>query len=243
MKIKSVLNYPVLILALVWPFACGSFLSEPSSNGAGPHASSYSPSKSKSQYVIKSYYRNDLHPLLYYNSTYETMTHLDENIELYYEGDKVPEEAVFIVHGEQIARNKNCVHATINALKRLQESAKKLGANAIVNLAPKWDGETLRVDDNYFCAGGTVTYGIIWEGDLVKIKKDEDLGGTAVSQGDDPGTESGGAQISPPPEEAKEEIAVSITMAGKIIYGDKAVSMDFILGILEEKLGRDSDLL
>jgi biopolymer transport protein ExbD len=171
------------------------------------------------------------------------MTHLDKDIALVYQGVKVPDEAVFIVHGEQIARSKNCEHATINALKKLQEDAKKLGANAIVNLAPKWENESLRVGKNkYFCAGGAVTFGIKWEGDFVKIEKDEAPGKSSASDENASGPAEGSAEDSHPLEEEKEDIIVSITLEGKIVYEGKTVTRDFILGILEEKKKSDPDL-
>jgi biopolymer transport protein ExbD len=225
----------VFAAALVLSFlaACGSSQTTHSASGAYHQEAALSPYPYKSRYVTEAYYRNEKHPLLYHASTYETMTHLDKNLPLFYEGDEHPEVKKHIVHGERTARSKSCVHATINALEALQEDARKLEANAIVNLTPTWEGEKLLVGRQYFCAGGSVTFGIVWEGDFVVLEKEKgEEEAPAASEGQEGAEGAGAAQ---PAEEPEEEITVSITEEGELVYDDKTVSSDYLLGILEEK--------
>jgi len=228
----------VWIITLVLPalLSCGS-----SQGGSDePDDFSVDAEPPRSNYVKQAYEKNDRFYFVYYNSSYLTMTKLDKNIALYYQGDSVPGNAVFIVHGLKRARSTDCEHATINALQALQADAKKVGANAIANLQPTWDGSSLKDGDSYFCAGGGITFGIDWEGDFVKIDM------TPQPPAAPPGA---AATAAPPPEvsiapveepakaapAAEEEVVIGVTKKGDAMVDGKVVSKDYLKGMLEEK--------
>jgi len=226
------------MITLVLPalVSCGS-----SRGGSDePDDFSFDQEPPRSSYVKQAYNNNPRFAHVYYGSNFLTMTKLDKEIALYYTSDPVPGNPVFVVHGLRRARSGDCEHATINGLKALQADAKKVGANAIINLQPSWDGSSLADGSNYFCAGGGITFGIDWEGDFVKI----DL--TPQPPAAPPGA---AATAAPPPEVSitpveepakaapvvEEEVVIGVTKKGDAMVNDKVVSKDYLKGMLEEK--------
>jgi hypothetical protein len=112
-------------------------------------------------------------PVIHYDSSFKAMKNLDESIALYYAGEEQPEHTTFVMHGFERGRGKNCETATLLALKKLQEMAVQLGANAIVNVTASWDGQPMMSEDglSFRCqpAFGSDAAGIDWEGDFVEL--------------------------------------------------------------------------
>lgn len=114
------------------------------------------------------------YPVLHHGSSIDTMTHLDKGILLHYSGEPEPTVKEFIVSGDKSGRGSSCVNASINVLEAMQADAKKIGANAIINLRASWEGM-----DRYDEAGptfdcqpgfGGATWGIQWTGDFVIVE-------------------------------------------------------------------------
>jgi hypothetical protein len=112
-------------------------------------------------------------PVIHYDSSFKAMKNLDESIALYYAGEQPPELTTFIMHGFERGRGKSCETASLLALKKLQEMAVELGANAIINLTATWDGQPMMSGDglSFTChpGFGSGAAGIDWEGDFVKL--------------------------------------------------------------------------
>ena len=112
-------------------------------------------------------------PIIHYDSSFKAMKNLDESIALYYVGEEPPERSTFVMHGFERGRGKRCEIATLLALKKLQEMAVQLGANAIINLEASWDGQSMMGEDgvSFRCQPGfgSGAAGIDWEGDFVKL--------------------------------------------------------------------------
>jgi biopolymer transport protein ExbD len=226
----------MIILASMAAVSCASSQSSEET----PDDFSFNASPPRSAYVQQAYDKNQRFAHVYYGSNFLTMTKLDKEIALYYATDSVPGNPVFIVHGFRRARSGNCEHATINALHALQADAKKVGANAIINLKPSWDGSSLEDGSDYFCAGGGLMFGIDWGGDFVKI----DLQPQPAAQ-----TPGAAATAAPTPEvsitpvaepakaapAAEETVVITVTKKGEAMVSDKVVSKDYLEGMLEEK--------
>jgi len=228
----------VFVMTTIW-MATGCGYSQADSGTPDDYVTaSYS---TQSAYVKKAFRNNEKHPFLYYGSNYKTMSHLDKDIALYYTVDTPPENVTFVVHGMQRARSGNCEHATINALKALQENAKKIGADTIINLQPFWEGESLKVGNSYFCVGGGIFFGIDWEGDFVRIEQPEqEPAGVPGSQN----PEAAAATFGQPAAHAvkiEAVILISLTEKGEIIYNDKIISKDYLQGVLDEKVKTSPD--
>jgi hypothetical protein len=112
-------------------------------------------------------------PVIHYDSSFKAMKNLDESIALYYAGEQPPELTTLVMHGFERGRGKNCETASLLALKKLQEMAVELGANAIIDLTATWDGQPMMGEDglSFTChpGFGSGAAGIDWEGDFVKL--------------------------------------------------------------------------
>ena len=110
---------------------------------------------------------------LYWDSNYKTMKELDKEIPLHYMGVSRPKEYTVIVRGKELTRGSTCESASLKALIAMQATAKKLEADAIINLTPSWEYRPLTSEDglSYTCEVGFSGnfYGIEWEGEFVKV--------------------------------------------------------------------------
>jgi hypothetical protein len=113
-------------------------------------------------------------PVVHSSSSYKAMKYLDQSIPLYYPCDSAPKSYTFLVRGTERGRSGDCESASIKALMALQQSAAKMGANAIINLAASWDGKSMMSYSGltYHCTSGFAgnASGIDWSGDFVIVE-------------------------------------------------------------------------
>ena len=62
-----------------------------------------------------------------------------------------------------------CEWAFLSAVLQLQKRARTLGANAVVNIASLYKGETTSSETQYECSAGTFIGGVALRGDFVKL--------------------------------------------------------------------------
>ncbi len=113
-------------------------------------------------------------PVIHPDSSYKAMKYLDQSIPLYYPCETAPESYTFLVRGTERGRSGDCESASIKALMALQQSAAKMGANAIINMSASWEGASMMSTSGltYHCKsgfGGHAT-GVDWSGDFVIVK-------------------------------------------------------------------------
>lgn len=103
---------------------------------------------------------------------------LDPSIRMYF-GDQVHPEIVTRRGGFFTERKTNavtksdegaCRWVALSALLDLQERARQVGANAIVNIVSYYDKRENADSDRYECHAGNVVAGVTLKGDMVTIK-------------------------------------------------------------------------
>ena len=113
-------------------------------------------------------------PVIHVDSSYKAMKYLDGSIPLFYAGEPAPGTYKYIVRGTERGRSGDCESASIKALMALQQSAAKMGANAIINLAASWEGKSMMSYSGltYLCESGFSgkASGVEWSGDFVFIE-------------------------------------------------------------------------
>ena len=113
------------------------------------------------------------YPVQHADTNVATLTNLDQTILLHYKGTPAPTVEKVIASGKQRGRGSTCEAASIKVLKKMQEDAKKVGANAIINLTATWKHKKLISEDGmrFKCKSGLFChiFGVQWTGDFVVI--------------------------------------------------------------------------
>jgi len=104
-------------------------------------------------------------------------TKLDDSIKLYF-GDQATPKVLSKV-GEDSSNKKTngfgkddefgCKWAAYSALVALQERAKQLGANAVINIASNYKRDPFSSQTEYECHAGAFVIGVALKGTFVKI--------------------------------------------------------------------------
>lgn len=64
-----------------------------------------------------------------------------------------------------------CNWAFLSAMLRLQQRAKELGADAVVNIVSNYKNEEMSSDTEFECHDGTMMSGVALKGEFVKLKQ------------------------------------------------------------------------
>jgi len=102
---------------------------------------------------------------------------LDGSVRFYF--GKTPHPAIVANLGSYITNKKTngvgkedeaaCSWVMLSALIALQERAKQLGANAVVNIHSFYRKNEISSDDAYECHAGAIMAGVALKGDMVKL--------------------------------------------------------------------------
>ena len=105
-------------------------------------------------------------------------TKVDFDVRLFFGNEKTPNVAKRM--GTVSANTKSnavgksdqeaCDIAFISALADLQQSARKAGGNAVINIRSVYRGENSPGRSEYVCGAGTIMVGVTLEGTVVRLK-------------------------------------------------------------------------
>jgi len=104
---------------------------------------------------------------------------LADDIRLYFGNQKHPAVAATLTKGistnkKTNAANKSdevaCNWAMQSALIQLQQAARNMGGNAVVNIESYYKKKVFRSDDQFECHAGAIMAGVALRGDIVKLK-------------------------------------------------------------------------
>jgi uncharacterized protein YbjQ (UPF0145 family) len=103
---------------------------------------------------------------------------LDGSVKFFLSGQKTPK--ILQSLGSDVSNRKTngvgkaddvaCRWAALSALVALQDKAKSLGANAVVDIASYYKKNEVKSDTQYECHAGAVVVGVALKGTFAKIK-------------------------------------------------------------------------
>lgn len=104
---------------------------------------------------------------------------LDDSVKLYFSGQKTPKVQTKL---SEAATNKKtnafnktdkeaCEWAFLSAMLQLQDKAKSLGADAVVNIHSYYKKDVFKSSTEYECHAGGLIAGVALKGEFVKLAK------------------------------------------------------------------------
>ncbi len=105
---------------------------------------------------------------------------LTDDIKLYFGNQKHPAIKTTMTKGISTNKKTNaanktdeaaCNWAMQSALIQLQQAARNMGANAVVNIESYYKKNVFRSDDQFECHAGAIMAGVALRGDIVKLKR------------------------------------------------------------------------
>lgn len=104
---------------------------------------------------------------------------LDGDVKFYFAGQKTPKVKTKIreatTNKKTNAFNKSdkeaCEWAFLSAMLQLQDKAKELGADAVINIQSYYKKDAFKSDTEYECHAGALLAGVALKGEFVKLAK------------------------------------------------------------------------
>ena len=120
--------------------------------------------------------RFPIYPALEKGQSYRVK--VDPSVRLFFGDERTPNVAksmgTFSANTKSNAVGKSdqeaCDIAFISALADLQQSARKAGGNAVINIRSVYRGENSPSPKEYVCGAGTIMVGVTLEGTVVRLK-------------------------------------------------------------------------
>ena len=110
----------------------------------------------------------------------EAKPRLNNDIKLYFGDQPYPAVEVTLFHGFVAYKKGSIFEKTeveacnltfLAALVQIQERARRMGGNAVINIESFYKKRSFRSNDKYECHAGSAKTGVMLRGDIVKLRK------------------------------------------------------------------------
>jgi uncharacterized protein YbjQ (UPF0145 family) len=100
-------------------------------------------------------------------------TTLSQGVVAYKKGSVVVNQGVDIYMRGSIVRTEeeSCHRTFLAALAELQEKARRMGGDAVINIESYYKKISFKSSDKYECRAGTAKTGVMLRGDIVRLKR------------------------------------------------------------------------